>query len=70
MVKSYQVFYIIKKNNKEELNHMFVYADNQKEAIRKCREQVKLQKGKNAFRATTKKPFEVTTTSGRKILTI
>lgn len=70
MVKCYQVFYIIKRHKKEELNHMFVYANNQKEAVRKCREQVKLQKGKNAFRATTKEPFEVTTISGRKILTI
>ena len=44
MVRCYQVFYIIKKHKKEELNHMFVYANNQKEAVRKCREQVKLQK--------------------------
>ena len=70
MGKFYQVFYIIKKNHKEELNHMFVFANNQKEAIGKCNEQVKLQTGKHAFRATTKTPFEVTTTNGRKILTI
>ena len=70
MVKSYQVFYIIKKNKKEELNHMFVYANNQKEAIQKCREQVKLQTGRHAFSATTKTPVEVTNISGGKILTI
>lgn len=70
MQKFYQVFYIIKSHKREELNHMFIYANNQKEAIQKCKEQVLLKTGKNAFRATTKEPFEVTTKSGRKILTI
>ena len=49
---------------------MFVYANNQKEAIQKCGEQVKLQTGRHAFRATTKTPVEVTNISGGKILTI
>lgn len=70
MTKSYQVFYIIKHNRKEELNHIFVTANNQKEAIEKCKHVVFEKTGKNAFRATTKVPYEVTTISGRKILTI
>lgn len=56
MKKSYQVFYWIKKNNHEYLNHMFVIAGGVKDACRSCKEQVKEQTGRNAFRPTTKVP--------------
>lgn len=55
-MKNYQVFYWIKKNNREYLNHMFVSADNAKEACKVCKQQVKEQTGRNAFRPTTKAP--------------
>lgn len=70
MKKDYQVFYIIKKNRKEYLEHMFVCAYNQKEAIQKCKELVYIRIGRNAFRATCKKPHEVRTKNGDTILTI
>lgn len=38
MNKAYQVFYIIKRNRREELHHIFVFANNQNEAYKKCRE--------------------------------
>lgn len=38
-MKSYQVFYWIKKNRHEYLEHMFVSANNAKEACRICKEQ-------------------------------
>ena len=53
-MKNYQVFYWIKKNSREYLDHMFVSANNAKEACRICKEQVKEQTGRNAFRPTTK----------------
>lgn len=53
-MKTYQVFYWIKKNKKEYLNHIFVVAKNQKEALKKCKIQVFEKTGRNAFRATTK----------------
>ncbi len=56
MKKQYQVFYWIKKNGKEYLNHMYVMADNAKGACKICKEQVKSQTGRNAFRPTTKAP--------------
>lgn len=56
MIKTYQVFYYIKANRREELNHMFIRANNSKDACSICKEQVYLQKGKNAFRPTTKCP--------------
>lgn len=55
-MKSYQVFYWIKKNNREYLEHMFVTATTAKEALRVCKQQVKEQTGRNAFRPTTKAP--------------
>jgi hydroxymethylpyrimidine/phosphomethylpyrimidine kinase len=55
-MKSYQVFYWIKKNRHEYLEHMYVIAPNAKEACRICKEQVKEQTGRNAFRPTTKAP--------------
>lgn len=55
-MKSYQVFYWIKKNSHEYLDHMFVSANNAKDACRICKEQVKKQTGRNAFRPTTKVP--------------
>lgn len=55
-MKTYQVFYWIKKNKKEYLNHMFVSAQNSKEACRLCKELVREQTGRNAFRPTTKVP--------------
>lgn len=57
-VKSYQVFYWIKKNKKECLNHMLVHAANSREACKKCKEEVYKQTGRNAFRPTTKAPTE------------
>ena len=56
MMKSYQVFYWIKKNRKEYLEHMFVSANNAKEACQVCKEQVYKQTGRNAFRPSTKAP--------------
>lgn len=58
MKKSYQVFYVIKRNGKEELNHMSVMANNQREAIKQCKAVVFEKTGRNAFRATTKAPCE------------
>lgn len=55
-MKNYQVFYWIKKNSHEYLQHMFVSANNAKDACRICKEQVKAQTGCNAFRPTTKAP--------------
>lgn len=55
-MKNYQVFYWIKKNRHEYLEHMFVSANNSKEACRICKEQVLEQTGRNAFRPTTKAP--------------
>lgn len=55
-MKIYQVFYWIKKNNREYLNHMFVAANNAREACQVCKRQVKEQTGRNAFRPTTKVP--------------
>ena len=52
MKKCYQVFYYIKSGKREELNHIFVLAQNQKEACLKCKEIVKEKTGKNAFRTT------------------
>jgi hypothetical protein len=69
-MKSYQVFYIIKQNRREELNHMFVMATNQKEAIAICKKVVYEQTGRNAFKPTTKTPHEVSTINGNKVLTI
>lgn len=54
--KDYQVFYWIKKNHSEYLHHMFVRANNQKEAVQKCRNAVYEQTGRHAFKATTKVP--------------
>ena len=40
MKKSYQVFYWIKANRQETLNHIFIMANNAKEACKKCKELV------------------------------
>lgn len=56
MSKTYQVFYWIKKNRHEYLEHMFVAANNAKDACRICKEQVKEKTGRNAFRPSTKVP--------------
>lgn len=55
-MRNYQVFYWIKANKKEYLNHMFVTAKNAREACTVCKEVVKNQTGRNAFRPTTKLP--------------
>ena len=55
-MKTYQVFYWIKKNGREYLNHMYVAANTAKEATQVCRQQVREQTGRNAFRPTTKAP--------------
>lgn len=59
MIKDYQVFYYIKANRTETLNHMFVRASNSREACKKCKEEVFKQTGKNAFRPTTKCPEQI-----------
>lgn len=56
MLKSYQVFYYIKANKQETLHHIFVMANNAKEACKKCKEVVYQKTGRNAFRPTTKVP--------------
>lgn len=53
MRKCYQVFYITKRNKKEEINHIYVTGNNSKEACKKCKEIVLEQTGRNAFRPTT-----------------
>lgn len=54
MLKQYQIFYVIKHNRKEQINHIFVAANNKKEACRKCKEIVYGRTGRNAFRPITK----------------
>lgn len=49
-MKNYQVFYYIKANRTETLNHMFIIAKNKKEACAKCKEVVRERTGRNAFR--------------------
>lgn len=56
MAKDYQVFYFIKRNGTETLHHIFVSAENQREACKKCKEIVKEQTGRNAFRPTCTPP--------------
>jgi hypothetical protein len=53
-MKSYQVSYALKKNNRDEWHDMIVEAQNAKDACRICKEQVKAQTGRNAFRPTAK----------------
>lgn len=55
-MKTYQVFYWIKKNKREYLEHMYVSANTAKEAMQVCKQKVKEQTGRNAFRPTTKAP--------------
>ena len=52
MKKPYQVFYIIKRNHHNELNHIFVMANNAKEACKKCKEIVYEKTKRNAFSPT------------------
>lgn len=54
MLKTYQIFYVIKRNKREEVNHMFIVSNSAKEACRKCKETVYEKYGRNAFRPTTK----------------
>lgn len=54
MQKSYQVFYILKYGKREEINHIFIMANNQREALKECKRIVKEKTGKNAFRPTCK----------------
>lgn len=53
MNKQYQVFYIIKKNGRNILNHMFVRANNKNEAFRTVREVVRQKSGRHAFGCST-----------------
>lgn len=53
MKKFYQVFYIIKRNRHEEINHIFIMANNAKEACKQCKAVVFEKTGRNAFRPTT-----------------
>lgn len=61
MHKAYQVFYYTKHGRKqqEELNHMFISAQNAKEACKKCKQVVFEKTGRNAFRPTTKCPSSI-----------
>ena len=52
MKKFYQVFYYFKSGKREKLSHIFVLAQNQKEACRECKRVVMVKTGKNAFRPT------------------
>ena len=56
MAKTYQVFYWIKKNRHEYLEHLFITAPTAKAACRTCKELVKERTGRNAFRPSTKAP--------------
>lgn len=56
-MKTYQIFYIIKANRRETLHHIFVRANNAKEAIAECKRVVKEQTGKNAFRPMTEAQY-------------
>ena len=55
-MKNYQVFYWIRTDSCEYLEYLFVSANTAKDACRICKEQVKEQTGRNAFRPTTKAP--------------
>lgn len=48
------MFYIIKKNNEVYLNHIFVFANNLKEAKKKTKDVVRSKTGSNAFCVTNK----------------
>ena len=56
MKKSYQVFYWIKRDRHEFLHHIFVNAENAREASNDAKAVVKEKTGRNAFRPTTKAP--------------
>ena len=56
-MKTYTVYFIIKKNNHGYLNEKTVEANSQKEAIKFVRNQVKDECGRNAFNCTCKKPI-------------
>ncbi len=58
MTKCYQVFYWIKKNKMEYLEHIFIYANNAREACKKCKEVVKNKTGRNAFRPSINPPTD------------
>ena len=53
-MKTYQVAYWIKKNGIEYPEHMLVEASTAKEAAQVCKQKVKAQTGRNAFRPTAK----------------
>lgn len=50
MSKMYQVFYYIKANRTETLHHIFIAANNKKEACAKAKQVVFEKTGRNAFR--------------------
>lgn len=56
-MKSYTVYFIIKKFNHGYLNEETVEANNQKEAIKIVKENVKNRCNKYAFNCTCKKPI-------------
>jgi hypothetical protein len=56
-MKTYTVYFIIKKNNHGYLHEKTVEASNQKEAIKLVRDQVPEECGRNAFHCTCKKPI-------------
>jgi len=66
MKKMYQVFYWIKKDNHEFLHHIFVNAENAKDACKVAKQVVREKTGRNAFRPTTKAPSEAELAALRK----
>ena len=52
--KTYQVAYWIKKNGTEYPEHMLVEASTAKEAAQVCKQRVKAETGRNAFRPIAK----------------
>lgn len=58
-MKTYTVYYIIKQNRHGYLRNETVEANNQKEAIKAVREQVREKTGRNAFSATCKEPVKI-----------
>lgn len=49
---NYQVFYILKHRRSNELRHLFIYAENQRDAIEQCRDLVRTRYGRYAFHVT------------------
>lgn len=55
-MKKYTVYYIIKRDGHGYLRWSTIDAENQKTAIKRVKDSVKLETGRTAFRATCKEP--------------